>query len=181
MQLINHFKTVLENMTNLEILILIIQCLFILTLSYQVYRMVYLRYYKSFKKEIIKLMESKGLKIVELVRPDSDELKRNPFEFKDSFIMRMISKRALFSDLFYWKKPDYRIAIGVSEDSTEYRIWIEINTIYFKKSEINYIKQKIKRGSTTTKENDNFWSCPACGFKNRNMNTICHDCGIHFV
>jgi hypothetical protein len=175
-------KLLIENSTNLEILIFVLESILILIISYQVYRIGYQRYYKSFKKEVIKLLESNGLKTIDLRHLDSNEQKLNPFGFKESNIMGMISSRALFSDLYYWKKSDYRIAIAINKDSEEYRIWIKINTIYFKKPEFSIIKQKILTDSKNMENKDkNYWSCPACGYNNSIKNSVCHDCGICFV
>jgi len=141
----------------------------------------YRRYLKSYKQEIEEYLKAQGLTLQSCDSPNEDNWKKSPFTkpSRSNFSLLLIHINGV---PIVWKDQKYKVIIS-NEGKV---IWLEIDTIYFKKPKLAF-KYGAKRKSKQVEakqQTENIRKvsdlCPACGFKLIESEYECPDCGLNF-
>jgi len=152
-------------------------------LIYQQARLIYNRYFRTYKKEIREYMDKKGFEYVDSIYPNEKDWTKSPFskppKFKFSFVLNQIN-----GTFVSWTNRNYLIITGQRKEKIQ-EFWLEIVTTYFQKPNLSYREgRSIKSNESEINKGVNFVKvgekCPACGFKLMTSDKICPDCGLNF-
>ncbi|MEH6659928.1 hypothetical protein [Leeuwenhoekiella marinoflava] len=133
-------------------------------------------YFKDYTKEISEFLKEKGLTLIEIKKPETEDWKINPFETKDSSIIEFALPFSMRVHYFFIVEDKKNII-------KEY--WIRNRTPLFgkRKTEFKIAKTKRPRAENINHSNNDFIDftkgfCPACSTKIGINDKECRDCGL---
>nr|WP_321453164.1 hypothetical protein [uncultured Carboxylicivirga sp.] len=166
---------------NIDFLLFLPILALILYVFYEMLKLVNNRYFRSFDKEIFNYIEKKGLNISEISYPNKLDWKSGPFK-EPSSISFSFGFINLFGFITTWTKKEYKLIHAISSKGKPRLFWLEIETSFFSKPELNFKESKIRKEKLKVSKNviTNFTNCPACNYKLNEQDLICPDCGLNF-
>ena len=142
-------------------------------------RLIYNRYLRTYKKEIIGYLEKRNYTLVDTISPKKNDWQRSPFKKPTNFQFSFFYTTPLI-----WSKTEYLKIIGCKGEKNQ-EFWLEIYTSYFHKPvlifkdghKINNIEKNITERDNIVLVKD---KCPACCQKLLENENKCPECGLSF-
>ena len=149
--------------------------------NYQLIRLMYNRYFRTYDKEMFNYIGEKGLNLTEVCYPNNLDWKSSPFKKPSSFSFSL-GIIEVFGITTSWTKREYRLIHAVSSKRELRLYWLEIETSFFCKPELQFKEGKVSEEKLSARKNviTSFDKCPACNYKLNEQDLICPDCGLNF-
>ncbi|HAP69093.1 MAG TPA: hypothetical protein DCR04_05110 [Flavobacteriales bacterium] len=155
------------------------------SLTYLQLRTFYDRHLRSYHEEIRAYLISQSLEVVEIRYPNKsdwlDDCFPEPPFVKFGFLIFHFT--SLYSS---WVKRQYKIIEATDNDNRNFRVWLEIESVFFQKTKLTFEQKLIKSFfqptehghlASTVSAHDN---CPACGWKLTGEENMCPECELQF-
>ena len=163
-------------MNFLKIILIVIVISFFIFINVGQIKLVYRRYFKTYDQEINNYLKTKNLKLISKEFPKNEDWKNSPFEKPKKFKISLLIIK-INGVIVNWTYKSYYI-LNTNKNKS---IWVEIATSYFQKPILKFKNGKKSR----TKYNKNLVLvdevCPACGYKLKESDHKCPDCGLNFM
>lgn len=114
---------------------------FILLIIFIQIRLLYFRYLKTYKSEMIAFLEKEGLQFVEFYYPKNENWQNCPFLKPKDFEVKVGVFKVNNLPITYTNK-EYLILVGYDKFTTK-DYWLEITTSYFKKPRLLFKENNI--------------------------------------
>ncbi len=163
-----------------EILLFIFGISFVIFITAVQTKIFYRRYLKSYKQEIYDFFTTHGLTVQDIYTPDKNDWTNSPFNKPPSFKLSLVII-SINGSLVTWTDQKYKI---IQTDKGQ-RIWLEIETTYFKKPKLTFkFGEKEKSSNSRKLQNRSVHvvtdNCPACGTRINDRDMECPECGLNF-
>lgn len=167
---------------NISLVVLIVLFAFLI---YQIFRLVYNRYFRNYTKEINAFLIEKEMEFVEKWKPLDSEWEKSPFEKPANFKLSFVRLRVTGVNIEESRDDYMIIRAKKGEDLIEF--WLEINTTILRKPQLTIRRSRnIRKNKKLAVKKQNgilnvFDKCPACGFEVNHEDNECPDCGLNFI
>ncbi len=163
-----------------EFILLVFAISFAILITVGQTKLLYRRYLKSYKLEIETYLKSHGFTFEDAHSPDKNDWNNSPF-VKPPFFRLSLFVVTINGTPVTWTDKKYKII----ETYEGKRIWLEIETTYFRKPVLAFqFGKKGKANKSQKLHNRNIIAvtekCPACGQLLSENDLECPDCGLNF-
>lgn len=163
-----------------EIILLVFAISFAIFITVGQTKLLYRRHLKSYRMEIETYLKSHGFTLEDSHSPNKNDWNNSPFVKPPVFRLSLVVISINGSPVT-WTDKKYKII----ETLEGKRLWLEIETTYFRKPILTFKFGKKEKPSRTQKlHSQNIISvtekCPACGQHLSENELECPDCGLNF-
>ena len=148
--------------------------------SYIIFKLIYERYFATYKNDIAAFVVENNLEIIHTRQPSNADYKRVPFKTKRSDdelwpIWKILSRHNYRYPIFEFEQYNYEIILCKNKEMY-YEYWMQVHTRYFYKPEIKILlARKYKKEQVESTK-----ICSVCNTEINQLAPFCPNCNSLF-